>query len=222
MAAWPEPAATLVISSASTGVLYAQLQRGGPYDLFLAADQKRPQLLEKSGKIQPGSRFTYALGRLVVWSKFHPLPDDRAGIRQTLLSSRKISIANPDIAPYGRAALQVLQQLGILEQVRPKLVRGNNVAQSYQFVDSGSADIGIIARALVHNPRAGHPPDHEPPNPSGHRWAIPDDLHGPIVQQAVILIPGGQRQSVQTFHQFLRSNLARKLIQQQGYQVPQP
>lgn len=197
---------SVTVSLGSTGKQYAQIVNGAPFDLFLAADVERPRRLEDEGRAVPGTRFTYAIGELVIWAPGR----ERLDLPSVLTSPaiRRIAIANPRLAPYGRAARESLEALGLWEAVRPRLVRGENIAQAFQFVYSGNADVGLIANAqLVAHAR----------NAPGSRWPVPSELHGPIEQQGVLLrnTPAGR-----AFVDFLRSDAGRAAIRKAGYRVP--
>ncbi len=200
----------LRISSGSTGQLYAQIVNGAPYDVFLAADQRRPRLLEERGLAVHGSRFTYAMGALTLWS-----PDaariDEAGPRVLRRSDfRHLAIANPELAPYGLAARQALQTLGLWDALGSKLVRGENIAQTFQFVVTGNAELGFVALSQVLSPRNRAP---------GSRWNVPGTLHEPIRQDAVLLARGRDNPAASAFLGFLRSAKAAALIRSFGYDL---
>ncbi len=191
------------ISSASTGILYAQIRRGAPFDLLLAADQQRPQRLEQEGESVAGSRFTYALGRLALWIPAAPSKVSA----QSLGSVARLAIANPKTAPYGLAAQETLSNLGVTP---PRLVQGTNIAQTYQFVASGNAEAGLVALAQLKQANAA--PD--------SYWIVPATLHQPIQQQALLLKRAGDNAAAQRFYHFLRSDNAAALITQAGYDLP--
>jgi molybdate transport system substrate-binding protein len=205
----------LSISLGSTGKQFAQILNGAPFDVFLAADVERPRRLEAAGHAMPGSRFTYAIGRLVVWAPQHDrleMPADLAAPgsadHTNDASLPRIAIANPRLAPYGRAAEQTLVSLGLLSQVRSQLVRGENISQAFQFVYSGHAAIGFVAESqLVAQGRAI----------GGARWEVPANLHDPIAQQAVLL---RQTDAGQAFMDYLRSDKVRQAIRDAGYRLP--
>ncbi len=192
-------------SAASTGKLYAQIVNGAPYDLFLSADEARPERLEREGVAVAGSRFTYALGRLVLWAPERPFE----GEARVLLAAddvRRVAIANPNTAPYGAAARQVLEGMGLWQALEGRLVRGENIGQTFQFVASGGADMGFVAQAqLVDMPQRGY------------RWLVPQTLYRPIRQQAVLLKRGADNAAACTFLDYLRSPQARAVIEAQGY-----
>jgi molybdate transport system substrate-binding protein len=191
----------------STGKHYAQIVNGAPFDAFFAADLQRPQLLESEQRIVPGSRFTYAVGTLVLWSPTESLVDpDGAVLRAATFDH--LAIANPELAPYGTAARQVLRALGLWQALAGQLVRGENINQAFQFVVSGNAQLGFVARAQLVNPdRSWH----------GSTWEPPQSLYDPIEQQAVLLrdTPAGR-----AFMLFMRSQEAGALIRRYGYDVP--
>ncbi|MEM9303817.1 MAG: molybdate ABC transporter substrate-binding protein [Pseudomonadota bacterium] len=188
---------SLSFSSGSTGMLYAQVRSGAPFEILLAADEDRPAQLERDGLIVPGSRFTYAIGRLVLWRPNATIAGDQA-----LLLPGRIAIADPALAPYGVAALDFLERSGRLEAVDDRLVRGASVSQAYQFVGSRAAAMGLVALAQVLD------------EPVSSRWIVPADRHVPIRQQAVLLRPtGGARALVA----FLQSDEAQAAIEARGY-----
>lgn len=198
---------TVKVSFGSTGKLYAQTIHGAPFDLFLAADAARPRRLVDEGHAVKGSRFTYARGRLVLWSA----DQDRIKGGEAFLSNgdfKRLAIANPTTAPYGVAAQQVLQHLGLWQEISKKLVRGDSIAQTFQFTATGNAEAGLVAASQVKG--WGKP---------GSLWAIPDDYYQPIAQQAVILNRGAQNEGVLAFVQFLKSDAVKATIRGHGYGV---
>lgn len=197
----------LTLIFGSTGKHYAQIVNGAPFDAFLAADAERPRRLEQEGHALPGSRFVYALGRLVLWSPDTALVDDSGAILRSD-RFRHLAIANPDLAPYGAAAREVLRALGVWEALQGRLVRGENIAQAYQFVASGNAELGFVARAQ--RVAAGA-------DATGSSWTPPAALYGPIEQQAVLLTDSP---ATRAFAAFLQSAEARALIRAAGYDLP--
>lgn len=197
----------LLISSASTGKHYAQISNGAAFDVFLAADEARPKRLENEGHAVAGSRFDYAQGRLVLWV---PGADAAQDVRAALTRAtvRRLAIANPRLAPYGQAARQVLERWGLWTRLRPRLVRGENIAQAFQFVATGNAQAGLVALsqllALDTSTRGAW---HE----------IDAGLHAPIRQQAVLLRPGA---AAEAFLTYLRGSRARTIVVQAGYALP--
>ena len=199
----------LRISAGSTGKLYAQIRHGAPFDLFLAADAARPERLEREGHSVPGSRFTYAIGRLVLWSPRPGLFDDgQVWLRRGRFG--RLALANPKTAPYGLAARQFLQRRGLWTTLQGRLLRGESVAQAFQFVMTGNADAGFVALAQV-RARA---------NASGSLWPVPDTDHEPLEQQVVLLKRGEAKPAARAFHAWLRSEPARERIHAAGYALP--
>jgi molybdate transport system substrate-binding protein len=199
----------VVISFGSTGKLYAQIRHGAPFDLFLAADRRRPELLETEGVAVAGSRFTYAVGRLVLWSVDPSLKgeDCRAILIQGGFS--RLAIANPKTAPYGLAARQVLEKMALWPQVQDRLVRGENIAQTLQYVTTGNAQLGIVALSQI-GPLS---------ELTACRWDIPEDYYRPIEQQAVLLKTGAASIAARAFLAFLRGERAVTIIRGYGYGV---
>jgi molybdate transport system substrate-binding protein len=197
---------TLVFGS--TAKHYTQIHNGAPFDGFLAADTRHPERLEAEGLAVPGSRFTYAIGRLVLWSPQEGRVDS-AGRVLDQSDYRHLAIANPELAPYGRAAREALQALGLWEKVQGRLVRGENVGQTFQFVKSGNAELGFVALSqLTHSGQRTE---------RGSRWLVPDSLHTPIEQQAVLVRDGLAPRELMAF---IRSEESRSLIRGFGYLTP--
>jgi molybdate transport system substrate-binding protein len=192
-------------SLGSTGQLYAQIANGAPYDIFLAADTERPLRLEAEGHAVPGTRFTYAIGRVVVYAPRWPSIDaGRQGL--STRSFDHVAIANPAIAPYGAAARAVMDHWGLWEDLNTRIVRAENVAQAFQFVESGAADLGIVALSQVIERGAEH-------------YAIlPSDLHSPIQQDAVLLRHGEHYTGARAFLAFLQSEEGQQVIADFGYE----
>jgi molybdate transport system substrate-binding protein len=193
----------VVLAFGSTGQHYAQILSGAPFDIYLAADDERPSLLEQSGVAVQGSRFTYAFGQLVLWSG----TPEKASLGDLAEADnyRHLAIANPKLAPYGLAAVQALQALGLFDVLQAKLVRGENVAQVFQFVESGAAELGILSLAQVQSLPTGK---------QGSIWVLPKDLYQPIRQQAVLL---RSSTAAREFMQFLESDSSRSIIASTGY-----
>jgi molybdate transport system substrate-binding protein len=191
----------------STGKHYAQIVNGAPFDAFFAADAERPRALEAGKRIVPGSRFTYAIGKLVLWSAAERLVDPAGEILQSG-SFDHLAIANPELAPYGEAARQVLQALGLWEKLGSRLVRGENIGQTFQFVVSGNAELGFVARAQLSIPGSDF---------AGSAWDPPQALYDPIEQQALLL---RDTPAARDFMTFMRSEEGRALIRSYGYDVP--
>jgi molybdate transport system substrate-binding protein len=193
-----------LLSFGSTGKLYTQIVNGAPYALFLAADQKRPRRLVEEG--EAGGRFTYATGKLVLWSA-RPGYVDPEGKVLSSGSFKRLAIANPKTAPYGAAAVEVLDSLGLRARLAPKLVRGDSIAQTHQFVATGNAELGFVALAQVVL------------NPEGSRWLVPQDLYAPIRQDAVLLDAGKDQPAAKALLSYLKGPQARAVIERFGYGV---
>ncbi|MGE5767491.1 MAG: molybdate ABC transporter substrate-binding protein [Bacteroidota bacterium] len=192
-----------VYSFGSTGQLYTQITQGAPFEVFLAADQERPQKAIDEGLAVPGSRFTYATGRLVLFSTDAGLVTGETTLRDA--SFTRIAIANPATAPYGAAAVEVMQALGVYDAVSGRIVQGNNIAQTYQFVDTGNAELGFVALSQV----AG--------SDAGSRWVVPETLHRVIAQDAVLLNEGAESDAARSFVTFLKGAEARAVKEKYGY-----
>ena len=194
----------LALSFGSSGQFYTQIAHGAPFEVLLSADAERPAQAEKEGLAVPGTRFTYAIGRLVLFSKTAGLVDGRGAV---LKSGRfqKLAIADPALAPYGAAAVQTMTRLGVYEALKSKLVTGTSISQAYQFVDTGAAELGFVALAQV-IAQAG-----------GSRWLVPEADHAPIEQQAVLLKTGEGDPAAMAFLAFLKGPEARKVIKRFGY-----
>lgn len=190
----------------SSGRFYAQILNGAPYQVFLSADQEKPEQLEESGLTVNDSRFTYATGSLVLWSADEDLVTGGAEVLDG--DYRRLALANPELAPYGRAATQVLEALGKLEQLRPRWVQGENIAQAYQFVETGNAELGFVALSQVIE--AGD-------LKSGSGWRVPAELHEPIRQDAVLLRRAENCDACRQFMDYLRSDEVRRELQSFGY-----
>lgn len=195
-------------SYGSTGKLYAQIDNGAPFDVFLAADRRRPELLEENGQGVPGTRFTYARGKLVLWS---PVPDTFDDPKDWLESGAfaRLAIANPKTAPYGLAAREVLTEMGLWDSLQSRLVRGDSIAQTFQFVATTNAQSGFVALSQV---RAW---DHK----DGSLWLIPQSYYSPINQQAILLTRSEKNDAARQWLDFLRSDKARRIIEAAGYET---
>jgi len=195
-----------VLSFGSSGQFYSQMARGAPYEVFLSADSDRPKKAEQDGLGVPGARFTYAIGRLVLYSATPGLVDGQGAV---LRSGRfaKIAIADPAAAPYGVAAVQTLQKLGVYPGLKSKVVMGSSITQAYQFVATGAAEVGFVALSQVIN------------EPGGSRWLVPAADHAPIEQQAILLFTGQKNPAASAFLKFLKTPKAREIIRRYGYEV---
>ena len=199
-----------VLSFGSTGKFYAQIKNGAPFQVLLAADAQTPARLESEGLAAPGTRFTYAIGRLVLWSRQPGLVDAVGGVLRTGTFER-IAIANPKLAPYGAAAMQVLEQRHLLPRLQARLVRGENIAQTYQFVDSGNAALGFVALSQVM--AQGRITE-------GSAWVVPGELHTPLRQDAMVLAQGKNHAAAHALLAYLKSDTARSIMNGFGYEVP--
>lgn len=195
-----------VLSFGSSGQFYAQIAHGAPFEVFLSADAERPSKAEQEGFAVPGARFTYAVGRLVLFSKTPGLVDGRGAVLKAGRFAH-IAIADPAAAPYGAAALQTMQKLGVYPALRSRIVQGASIAQAYQFVQTGAAELGFVALSQVVN------------EPGGSRWLVPENLHAPIEQQAVLLKTGAANPAARDFLAFLKSRQAVAIIRRYGYEV---
>jgi molybdate transport system substrate-binding protein len=195
-----------VLSFGSSGQFYAQMAHGAPYEVFLSADADRPRKAEQDGLAVPGTRVTYAVGRLVLFSKTPGLVDGSGAVLKTGRFG-KLAIADPTAAPYGAAAVQTLQRLGVYPAVKAKIVQGSSITQAYQFVATGAAELGFVALSQVVN------------RPGGSRWLVPATLHAPIDQQAVLLFTGRKNPAARAFLAFLKSPAAVAIIRRYGYEV---
>jgi molybdate transport system substrate-binding protein len=198
----------VVASYASTGKLYAQIVQGAPFQVLLSADAKTPARLEAEGRTVVGSRFTYATGRLALWSRDEAAVDAEGAVLRGPGITR-LAIADPKLAPYGAAAMQVLQGLGLREMLTRRLVIGESIAQAWQFTATGNAPLGFVALSQVM--RDGR-------LVGGSAWVVPADLHDPIRQDAVLLQAGRDHAAAQALLRFLRSDEARRLIRDFGYE----
>lgn len=199
----------LHLSFGSTGKFYSQIVHGAPFDVLLAADAATPQRLLAEGRAVTGSGYTYALGRLVLWSAQSGLVDGQGEVLRHGRFAR-LAIANPKLAPYGAAARQVLQRLGLWDALAPKLVTGENIAQAYQFVATGNAELGFVALAQV---SGGGPA-------RGSLWRVPERLYDPIRQDAVLLARAADNTAARAFLDYLRGAAARAVIRDYGYGLP--
>lgn len=193
----------------SSGKFYAQIKNGAPFQLFLSADDEKPAQLEKDGLTVPGSRFTYAIGTLVLWS---PKPGFVDGNGEVLSKGHfsKLAIASPKLAPYGAAAIEVLTKQGLLKTATPKFVQGENISQTFQFVSTGNAELGFVALSQVIK---------DGKISSGSAWIVPDTMHSPIRQGAVLLATGKDNAAARALLGYLKSDKAKKIIRSYGYDI---
>jgi molybdate transport system substrate-binding protein len=204
------PGVQVAVTYGSSGNAYAQIVNGAPFDVFLSADGSYPEKLVKAGLAEAGSAFRYSRGRLVLWvPKRSPVPLERLGMKALLDPTvRKVAIANPRHAPYGRAAEAALAKLGLLEAVRPRLVYGENIAQAAQFVQSGAADIGILALSLAKAPALAA---------AGRYVEIPLDTYPPLLQGGVLLARAKENGAARALCAFLVSPEGRTILRRYGF-----
>ncbi len=196
-----------VLAFGATGKFYAQISHGAPFQLLLAADDETPARLEREGFGLAGSRFTYAIGRLVLWSREPGRVDDHGAVLKSGQFDR-LALADPRLAPYGAAAVQVLDRLGLLDTLRPKFVQGDSIAQAYQFVATGNAPMGFVALSQVMvDGRLG----------SGSAWRVPDHLHEPLRQDALLLKGAEGKPAAAALAAYLKSEPARAHLRSYGY-----
>ena len=198
-----------VLSFGATGTFHAQIRHGAPFQILLAADAATPLRLEAEGLGLPGSRFTYATGRLVLWSRQPGLVDDQGEVLRTGRYQR-LALANPKLAPYGAAAIETLTRLGLLAALQPRIVQGDNIAQAYQFVATGNAPLGFVALSQVQQ---------EGRIAQGSGWLVPASLHAPIRQDAVLLRTGKGQPAALALLDFLKGEQARAVIRRFGYEI---
>jgi molybdate transport system substrate-binding protein len=194
-----------VLSFGSSGQLYTQITQDAPFQILLSADDERPKKAVDDGLGVAGSRFTYAIGKLVLWSR---TPDYVKG-EETLKAAAfgKLSIANPTAAPYGAAAIEVMKSLKVYDALLPRIVQGNSIAQTFQFIDTGNAELGFVALSQL----AG--------NTGGSRWMVPQNLYTPIRQDAVLLKKAEKDEAAMAFMTFLKGAEGKAIIQKFGYAI---
>lgn len=205
-------AVRISVTYGSSGNFFSQIQNGAPFDLFFSADIGYPRKLEAAGLAEAGTLYEYAVGRIVIWMPAQANVDVAKVGWQALLaeSVQKIAIANPAHAPYGRAAVAALQRAGIYEQVRGKLVYGENISQAAQFVQSGNAQAGIVALSLAVSPAMK----------DGRSWLIPAEMHAAIEQGAVLLKNARDKEAARGFLQFVKSGESRRILERYGFAPP--
>lgn len=195
------------LSFGGTGQFYAQIRNGAPFQVLLAADTETPAKIEHEGLGVPGSRFTYAIGKLVLWSKQPGVVDDTGAILKSG-NLGKIAIANPKLAPYGAAAMQVMNALGVTSRLTPKLAEASNIGQAFQYVASGNAQIGFVALSQVLENGTLK---------EGSAWIVPSNLYSPIQQDAVLLKAGDNNPAAQALLNYLRTDAAKQVMTSFGY-----
>ncbi|WP_419320914.1 molybdate ABC transporter substrate-binding protein [Caulobacter sp. ErkDOM-E] len=196
-----------ILSFGSSGQFYNQIANGAPFEVFLSADAERPTRAEAEGLAMAGTRFTYATGRLVLWSRTPGLVDAKGAVLAKG-GFEKLAIADPKSAPYGQAAIETLTRLKLQDTLKPRIVTGSSITQTYQYVQTGAAELGFVALSQVVN------------EPGGSRWLVPPANHTPIDQQAVLLKTGSGNPAARAFLQFLKGSEAKAIIRRYGYEVP--
>ena len=199
----------LVASFGATGQFYAQIKNGAPFEVFLSADDTTPEKLENEGETVKGSRFTYAIGTLALWSPKAGYVDDKGEVLKKN-DYKHLSIANPKAAPYGLAATQVLAKLNLTEATKGKLVEGQNITQAFQFVSTGNAELGFVALSQIYK---------DGKVSKGSAWIVPADLHDPIKQDAVILNKGKDNAAAKALVDYLKGPKAAEVIKSYGYEL---
>lgn len=192
-----------VLSFGTSGQFYTQITQGAPFQVLLSADDARPKKLIEDGLAVPDSRFTYAIGKLVLWSKTPGLVKGEETLKAATFA--KLSICNPAAAPYGAAAVEAMKALKTYEMLQPKLVEGATITQAYQFVETGNAELGFVALSQLTGPE------------TGSRWLVPQELYSPIRQDAVLLKTGAANEAATGFIAFLKGQEARAIIEKYGY-----
>lgn len=200
-----------LVSSGGTGKLYAQIKNGAPFEVFLSADEATPAKLEQEGLGVAGSRFPYAFGRLVLWSPKPGYVDSQGNIVKQG-KFRHLAIANPKLAPYGRAAQEVLENQGMWQPLQSRLVFGENIAQTHQFVSSGNAELGFVALSQIRQDSAER---------QDSFWLVPQALHAPIRQDAILLVRGKGKTAAEQLLKYLKSDKAAAIIKRYGYDLPE-
>ncbi|MFA7239224.1 MAG: molybdate ABC transporter substrate-binding protein [Sulfuricellaceae bacterium] len=193
----------------STGKFYAQIKNGAPFQMLLAADDETPAKLEQEGIGVPGSRFTYAIGSLVLWSAKADYVDAKGEVLKHG-AFNKLALANPKLAPYGKAAMEVLTGMGLLDAVAPKFVQGENIAQTYQFIMTGNAELGFVALSQVMK---------DGKIAGGSVWIVPGQLHNQIRQDALILATGKGNAAADALMKYLKGDKAKAIIKSYGYAI---
>jgi molybdate transport system substrate-binding protein len=204
-----DPGQKLGTSFGATGQFYTQIKNGAPFEVFLSADDTTPEKLEKEGDTVKGSRFTYAVGTLALWSAKEGYVDAKGKVLADN-QYQHLSIANPKAAPYGLAATQVLAKQGLTDKVKDKIVEGQNITQAFQFVSTGNAELGFVALSQIYK---------DGKITSGSAWIVPANLHDPIKQDAVILNKGKDNPAAKALVDYLKGPKAAAVIKSYGYQI---
>ena len=198
-----------LLAFGATGKFYAQIANGAPFESLLAADDETPARIEKEGLGVAGSRFTYAVGKLVLWSANADFVDGDGAVLKTG-NFKHLSLANPKAAPYGAAAIEAMTKLGVLAEITPRIVQGENISQAHQFVVSGNAELGFVALSQVYK---------DGKLSSGSMWAVPAKLYQPILQDAVLLAKGRDKPAASALLAYLKGDKARAIIKSYGYEL---
>ena len=198
-----------VLSFGATGKFYAQISIGAPFEVLLAADDETPARLEKELLATPGTGFTYAIGKLALWSAKEGYVDGQGDVLKKG-DFKHLALANPKTAPYGAAAIETMKQLGVLDRIRPKFVQGENIAQTHQFVATGNAELGFVALSQVFK---------DGKVSSGSAWVVPGKLYAPILQDAVVLAKGRNNPAANALVKYLKTDKARSIIKSYGYEL---
>jgi molybdate transport system substrate-binding protein len=197
----------VLLSFGSSGQFYTQITQDAPFQVFLSADQERPEKAVAEGLAVPDSRFTYAVGKLVLWSRDPKVVTGPDVLKQGTFS--KIAIANPTAAPYGAAAIETMKALNVYDALQPKIVQGNNIAQTFQFIDTGNAELGFVALSQVVD------------RSEGSRWLVSANFYAPIKQDAVLLKKGAGNEAAKAFIDFLKGPEAAAIEAKFGYGTPE-
>ena len=196
------------VAAGSSGNFYSQIKNGAPFDLFFSADADRPKLLDEEGLGIKNSRFTYAIGRLVLWSPNTDLIKGEETLRSRAF--KRLAMANPKTAPYGVAAMQAMQKLELWDGIQPHIVMGESLGQTMGFIESGNAQLGFVALSQVLDPKI---------NGKGSRWEVPNSLHEPIQQDVILLAKGKDNQAAKALMEFIGGPQAKKIIERYGYEL---
>jgi molybdate transport system substrate-binding protein len=206
------PGVDLKVSTGSSGNFFAQIRNGGPFDIFLSADMSYPRELVKAGQADGDSLTLYAIGRIVLWTTKDGVDVSRGLAVVNDAAVRRVAIANPSHAPYGKAAKAALEHARLWEGLKDKVVLGENIAQTAQFVQTGNADVGIVALSLVLAPSLAK---------AGRYWEIPADFHPKLEQGAVITLRGTKNPAAKRYIEFLRSKTGREVFDRYGFRLPE-
>ena len=196
------------VAAGSTGNFYSQIKNGAPFDVFFSADNERPKVLEEEGLGVRGTRFTYAIGRLVLWSLNADLVKGEESLRSQ--NFKRLAMANPKTAPYGLAAMQAMQKLELWESLQPQIVMGENLGQTMGFIESGNAQLGFVALSQVLDPKI---------KGQGSRWDVPSNLHEPIKQDVILLTKGKDNPAAKALMEFMGGPQAKAIIERYGYEL---